>query len=597
MAAAAAEAPPRPQPDQAPGETAPRGPGRRLALAVLALLSVQFAALSLYQAWNDSLTADEGIYMATGLASLQERELRLNTDAPFFPKAVNALPLLIAGADVPLEGVWAENETIDAGSILDFGVFAQEFVGLHDRYGNLQGIVFLGRLMPVLEALALGSTLYALGATLFSRSAGLFAAGLWLTTPLAVGFAHVNGIDLAFALAITLSALALVRHLRDPSWRTLAVLALAAGAIQLTRHTGLLYVGGICLAVAVHRWRAGWSVVARDVAVVLVATWALVWVAMLAVAPTRTPVDEASVGAMQALMGSEDVGLPAHVASTALDVLPWPQDYEVGFRTQLALSSGSNDGYLMGHPWSGSQPGFWPLAMLVKLPFTVVAAIVLGPLAWRGLGGDARRQAFLAVGIPTVAAVAFVLPLPKLVGLRYLLPGIALLLVIAAPLALVLVRHRAGRVVLALGALAQLAFLWTSVPHSLAWTAPPFRPGYRMVSESNLDWGQDGYRLVGWLDEHKAHVAYFGGQTMIDFHPNYRPLLGADPAALDWVAVSATMLTGPMFSDDLAWVRAYCNVGTIGGSILLYRFDAPPSMEAGPDAPAGRCSGSVSYRE
>jgi hypothetical protein len=578
---------------------------RRLAIAILALLSLQFAALSLYEAWNDSLTADEATYMATGLATLQEGELRLNTDAPFFPKAIHAIPMRLTGVDVPLDGVWAESDAIDRDSFLAFGQFADDFAGLHARAGHLQRVVFLGRLIPVLEGILIGWTLYALGASLFSRSAGLLAGGLWLTTPFAVGLAHVDGLDLPFTLAVVAAALALVRHLRDPSWRTLAVLGLAAGGLQLARHTGLLYVAVICVALGVQRWRDK-RAAARDIAVVLVATWALVWVAIIAVAPTRTPVDHAEVESLHAEIGGSEKGVVADAVSSAVDLIPWPADYEAGFQTQLAFSSDRLPGFLLGHAWQGARPSFWPLAMLVKLPITVVAVMLLGPLGWRWVDSDKRRLAVLAVVLPTVATFAFLLPYPKAVGLRYALPGIATLLVVASPLALAFMRHRLGRIALAMGAVAQLLFLWSSVPHSLAWTAPPFRPGYRVVSESNLDWGQDGYRLADWMDGRTAHVAYAPGwEGLIDELPGYRPLLDAPPEELTgWVAVSATLLTSPVEpaaafgrrDNTLAWLRAYCNVGTIGGTILIYRFDVPPSLEPGPSAPAGRCDGPISQR-
>jgi hypothetical protein len=234
--------------------------------------------------------------------------------------------------------------------------------------------------------------------------------------------------------------------------------------------------------------------------------------------------------------------------------------------------------------------------MMVKLPFTVLALLVLGPLGWRWLGRDARKRALLVAVLPALVAFAFVLPYVKPVGLRYALPGIAMLLVVASPLALALVRRRAGVVVLGAGALVQLVFLWSSVPHSLAWTAPPFRPGYRAVSESNLDWGQDAYRLADWLEGREAHVGYFGIEWLVDGLPGYRPLRDVPPEELTgWVAVSATLLT-TYSRDELAWLRAYCNVGTIGGTILLYHFDEPPSPEPGPAAPAGRCEDSISRR-
>ena len=577
------------------GDRAPRWLSRRVALAVLAAVSVQFVVLSLHQAWNDAPTFDEPVYMATGLATLYDGELRLNNEAPFFTRAVNALPLRIAGVDVPLDGAWAEADTIDGDTWFLPYVLAEEFTSLHAERGELQRAVLIGRLMAVVEGFAIGLVLYALGATLFSRGAGLLAAGAWLTTPWVVGFGHINSIDLAFTLAVVAAALALVRYLQAPSWRTLAVLALAAGALQLTRQTGFLYVGVICVAVVVRRWRDGWDA-ARDVAVVVVATWALVWVATLAVAPTRVPVDRAAVDETLDDIGATEQGAVAGLLSRAVDVVPWPAEYEVGFQTQLAGSQVDTQGFLLGDMWWGARPSYWPLTMLVKLPITVIALMLVGPFAWLALRREQRRLAALVVVLPALVAFAFVLPYNKPIGLRYAMPGIALLLVVASPLALVLVRRRAGYAILGVAVLAQLAFLWSSVPHSLSWTTPPFRPGYQVVSESNLDWGQDGYRLADWMEGRTGHVAFFGSASVVDGTPGFRPLIGAPPEEITgWAAVSASQLTIHS-RDELAYLRAYCNVGTIAGTVLLYRFDEPPIDEPGPEEPAGRCDGPVSER-
>jgi hypothetical protein len=57
--------------------------------------------------------------------------------------------------------------------------------------------------------------------------------------------------------------------------------------------------------------------------------------------------------------------------------------------------------------------------------------------------------------------------------------------------------------------------------------------------------------------------------------------------------VSATRLTSGN-RDGLAWLRKYCPVSTIGGSVLIYRFDSPPTTDPGPTAPAPMCAGDVS---
>jgi hypothetical protein len=170
-----------------------------------------------------------------------------------------------------------------------------------------------------------------------------------------------------------------------------------------------------------------------------------------------------------------------------------------------------------------------------------------------------------------------------------------MLLVVASPLALGLLRRRAGWAVLGAGVLAQLAFLWGSVPHALAWTAPPFRPGYQVVSESNLDWGQDGYRLAEWMEGRTGHLSFFGSASVVDGVPGFGPLLGTRPEDVrGWVVVSASNLT-THYRDELAWLRKYCPVGTIGGTVLLYRFEEAPTRRPGPERPATECDKGVSH--
>jgi hypothetical protein len=69
-----------------------------------------------------------------------------------------------------------------------------------------------------------------------------------------------------------------------------------------------------------------------------------------------------------------------------------------------------------------------------------------------------------------------------------------------------------------------------------------------------------------------------------------------DPGSVrGWVAVNATALT-VYLHDELSWLRAYCPVDDLGGTVLLYRFDKSPTPEPGPDAPEGPCDGDVSTR-
>jgi len=125
-----------------------------------------------------------------------------------------------------------------------------------------------------------------------------------------------------------------------------------------------------------------------------------------------------------------------------------------------------------------------------------------------------------------------------------------------------------------------------SFPDSIAWTAWPFRPNYTMVTDSNVDWGQGLYALRSWSASRDPWVDYFGprGITTADI-PGARPLLGTAPGHVSgWVAVSVTSLNSANRS-ALSWLRGWCPVAILDGSILIYHFRRAP---AGSPAPASR---------
>ena len=87
-------------------------------------------------------------------------------------------------------------------------------------------------------------------------------------------------------------------------------------------------------------------------------------------------------------------------------------------------------------------------------------------------------------------------------------------------------------------------------------------------------------------------MAYFGPRGLApDPVPGGRLLLGTAPERVSgWVAVSATALTSADRS-QLAWLRGYCPVRVLDGTILLYRFRVPPSPDPVPGRPPAVCPG------
>ena len=102
--------------------------------------------------------------------------------------------------------------------------------------------------MPLLEGLGVAVALYALAARLFGAWSGVMASGLWLSTPVFVGFSHLDGIDVPFTLATLVVCLLLLRYLEAPSNQRAIALGLGVGASLLVRSVGLVLLFAVLVA-------------------------------------------------------------------------------------------------------------------------------------------------------------------------------------------------------------------------------------------------------------------------------------------------------------------------------------------------------------
>lgn len=487
------------------------------------MLCLGVGAMGFYEAANDAPTIDEPVYVSAGLASIVHHDLRMNTQHPPLAKALAALPVLLADPVVPLGRVWAHGRDRPYAR-----VFQQEARVHH----QLHELTLLSRIVPLLELLASGLLVFALGRRLAGDTGGLFSAALWMLNPYVVGIGHVDGIDVPFTLATLAVVLALVRWQEQPSSRRVAAVGVACGVAVLVRDTGPLLLV-VSLALVAYRARG-----VRPVLIVAGVAWLVLWLVYLVLDPG--------------------------FATSHLNVLP--QRYVDGLGALVTAHARHAPAFLLGHLWSGGRWWFWPASMIIKLPVSMLAAFVLAPMVLRRAEATARGRVLLALAPCALLLAAFTVAAPADLGLRYLLPVIALLTVLGAPL--VRLRPVAPAVLVAVGA----AFTVASFPGSIAWIAPPFGPGYAVASAGNLDWGQDAWRLQAWARGRRAWIACYTpeGSGCVEDVPGARRLSKSqDPAQVHgWVAMSATLQN---LHGWHPWLRRLRPVGTIGGTELLYR--------------------------
>jgi 4-amino-4-deoxy-L-arabinose transferase-like glycosyltransferase len=531
---------------------------RRLWLVLIALLACGFLSLGAIEAWRDSPTFDEPVYVSSGLTALRTGELSLNDEHPPLAKVLAVLPVFLAHPVIPIDHGAGTN---------DEHAYSAAFLQAQIRAGTLRAVDFASRIVPLLESVVLALLLYGLGSDLYGAPAGCFCAALWLASPLVLGLGHLDGVDIPFALAVVGFSWALLRWMRARSRRRLLILGIAGGIAALTNASGLLIVTLGVMVVPAEEIGHGRRRAALAGLTFALTALASIWLVYIAL-------DPATLGAGAGLL---------------------PHPYVEGLRYLASHDTSPVASYLASISWTGGRWWYWPLSLAIKLPPATVAVLLLGPLGLLGLDRATRREVAIVAALPALVLFAFDLSLSRDIGVRYLLPVVALWLVVASAAS---ARSRGRSVFVGLAVVVGLG-VWAMVasfPHSLSWTDPVFGAPYQAATNSSVDWGQDLFAVQGWDRAHLTRVAYFGPRGIMPADTGQAaPLIGVPPARITgWVAVSATDLTTVA---SLAWLRAYCPVDRIGETILVYRFTHPPSALAGPGDPASPCRGSVSSRK
>jgi hypothetical protein len=279
------------------------------------------------------------------------------------------------------------------------------------------------------------------------------------------------------------------------------------------------------------------------------------------------------------------------------------------YRGSLARNS-----YLLGERSLTGFAMYFPLAFAFKTPLTTLVVLIgaagigigaAGRLARERRGGDGNGGAVwtaVCLAIPVVIYTTSAMRSNLNLGIRHLLP-IYPYLYIAAGLAAARAVRRWGR-----GAALALAGVGIALAAETLGAFPNFIPFFnvaaarnsrdklRLLSDSNLDWGQDLKLLVRWQEANPTiplYLAYFGradpryyGLRFTDAYGGFagyrvsegpKPLIlqqrGVLPQGPGVLAISATQLQGAALTgeDPYAALRTKEPMDVLGGgTIYLY---------------------------
>src|SRR5580692_9579927 len=153
--------------EQAAGAARGGAGGRHLGLLMVWIAIVGFLVLGGLEAWNDSATFDEPVYVSSGVIAVLHHDVADNAEHPPLFKVLAALPVLAANPVIPADGRWNVNNE---------RTYSARFVQAQMRAGTLHRVTFASRLVPLVESGLLALALYALANLLFGAWAGALAA-------------------------------------------------------------------------------------------------------------------------------------------------------------------------------------------------------------------------------------------------------------------------------------------------------------------------------------------------------------------------------------------------------------------------------------
>ncbi|MBK5259812.1 MAG: glycosyltransferase family 39 protein [Thermoanaerobaculia bacterium] len=600
-----------------------------------AILAV-FAALALVGAAGNSPTSDELTHLAAGRSYLATGDFRLNREHPPLLKAIAALPLIAtplfpdpvraSDAHTRMREAWGHAATDNApqwrfGRIFFFGVtdeaLARENGGTNDgfvptaSFGQADFINRTGRLffraraMMVLLGVLLGALIFVWSRELWGAAGGVVSLMLFAFDPNFIAHAALVTTDAGVTLFMTATAYFFWRAIRGGRRRESILFAISFALALLSKFSAVLLIPIVIAIVLLSRERIARA--AALAALAVITAIGAIWIAYGFRAGDRVDVGSAihdraarraALEAFPSGIRQEDVDrLRTDAPLSALEravvfadrVNLLPETYLHGFAVTAATSIG-RPSFINGRfSFAGFRDYFF-WTTIYKLPVITLLAIAAGlAIGW-------RTEARVFILAPIVIYLGFAIWSRMNIGHRHILPIFPFVYVLCGSLGPYIAAKKKLAIVagLILAVSANVVFLprpASLIGHHLSYVnelgGGPLE-GYRVVTDSNFDWGQDLKRLGEWLRAHEVrepvNLVYFGNADPAYYGIRYHNLRPARlPVVPGYLAVSTIDYLGVLFAADQ---RRYWEgfverteaklVGRAGYSILIFRVERLP---------------------
>jgi 4-amino-4-deoxy-L-arabinose transferase-like glycosyltransferase len=527
-----------------------------------ALLLLLYAAQCLWFTGTQSLTWDEPIHIKAGLEAWRGHRFEYSVDHPPLARLLATLPI-VGDAQVEQPTGSPIFDTILPGP---------------------SSIAWRTRTVIALLGVALGSLLWHAARSLFSAAAAHFALVLFAFTPALIAHFSMVTTDGIVALMIFAAAIQLARWNRIPTRRQAILLGVVLGLLLLAKMSTPPF---FCLALGLvlirkqDRWRLdprrwNWRPALAAGAIACAILWGgyFFHVSHVTIKDgwlTATSPNRGAFTRAVNLKGNFHFLLPAGEYFEAL--------YETFKHNKRGHPS-----YLMGRISQRAEPWYYLCVIVLKWPTVILVLSLAGLAALVRRGMPAGFAEFL-----WFPALVLLLALSSRIGIgeRHILALYPFALLYCAALWFWWAEARAvpssprlvrkPTIVLVACLLLHIVDVLRCAPGYLSYINAAIRPGeaYKLLTDSNLDWGQGLLSLRRYQAEHPdriIHLAYFGNLDPAFYGIRSIPL-PPDTPQTGTVAVSASNLSGQYLEGNpngYKWLLQYPLETVLDGCIYVF---------------------------
>lgn len=452
----------------------------------------------------------------------------------------------------------------------------------------------LGRIPILLLSVASGLLLAVWARELFGTPSACLAVLLWTMSPNILANAALGTQDLAIAGFFLATVYCGWKFAKQVSWKWALITGLILGLAQITKYTAILLVP-----ILIIQWfllRVKNTDVNRDIPrKIILARWGAILLTSCFVLNTGYLFQGSFQPISAYQFQSSELKVLNQFPSLLQSIpLPLPRDYLLGFDLQRFIMQQSHPTFLDSEWTLTGFRSYYFYTLVYKLPHGVQFLVLLAAFQWFKQRNQPGCMSLRTLGMlltPVVLLISIASLSNNQLGLRYILPVFPFLFLLIAPLAeqLDLEKKKLYTYAIIVAALT-LPFSLRFAPDHIAYfnelSGGPENGGIHLI-DSNLDWGQDLYRLKEYLQQHTVNdlgLAYFGTVPPSTLGVPYRlpPEFHPEPGTY---AISASLLQGRPYSirkqdgsrhnlgnDALGYLRFFKPKARLGYSINVYKL-------------------------